>query len=168
MSGLDPEGEGRQAPPRLSPFAWLVFALGAIGLIGAVATDSAAVIGRHLRAPLLGSVEIVQALVVLAASAAIVAATLADEHASVRLLTERAPLWLQRTLDRIANIACALFFALLAVGSTWLMWDLRDGAEQTELLHIPLFWLRAFWLVCALTCCGAFIARAVSPKRGAA
>ena len=34
------------------------------------------------------------------------------------------------------------FFTALAVGSTWVAWDMRGGAEQSELLGIPYMPLR--------------------------
>lgn len=157
--------EGGQAPVVLAPYTRIVFVMGSLGLAGALVTDSVAVAGRHLQIPLLGSVELVQAFVVIAASAAMLAATLSGDHASVRVLTERMSETWRGRFDRIAAMAGALLFAALAVGSAWIMWDLRDGAEETELLRIPLVWLRAFWLVSAMACCGMFAARALAVKR---
>jgi Na+/proline symporter len=36
----------------------------------------------------------------------------------------------------------SVFFAALAFGSTWVAWDMRGGAEQSELLGIPYLPLR--------------------------
>ena len=68
------------ASDRASPFArWLdrvAFVVGSMGLLGAMSADALAVLGRHVGLPLLGSIEIVQACVVLVASAAMIGATL--------------------------------------------------------------------------------------------
>jgi hypothetical protein len=45
-------------------------------LLVAMATDTMAMLGRHLRLPLLGSIEIVQAAVLVAASGALLLATI--------------------------------------------------------------------------------------------
>jgi TRAP-type C4-dicarboxylate transport system permease small subunit len=43
-----------------------------------------------------------------------------------------------------------LLFAVFATGSTWVASELWSGFEQTELLGIPLRWLRAVWITAAL------------------
>jgi TRAP-type C4-dicarboxylate transport system permease small subunit len=144
-------------PPRLSWSARISFLIGVVGLIGAASADAIAVVGRHLRWPLLGSVEIVQACMVLTGGAAIVAATLAREHASVRVITDRLPRAAQGALARFANLAAALFVGVLTAGSAWIMWDLRDGAEHTEILGLPLVALRGFWVSCGVICTVLFV-----------
>jgi TRAP-type C4-dicarboxylate transport system permease small subunit len=149
---------------RLPLAAKVALAVGSVGLLGALATDAIAVAGRHVRIPLLGSVELVQAFVVIAASAAMVAATLAGGHAVVRIVTDRAPPPVRRILERAADLTGALFFGVLGAGSAWIMWDLRAGAESTELLEIPVGALRALWLISALVATGVFLRRAIRPR----
>lgn len=73
------------------------FALGAAGLLMGMSADAIAVLGRHVGFTLLGAIEVVQASVVLAASAAMVGATLSGAHARVHILIERlSPIWHQR------------------------------------------------------------------------
>src|SRR5690606_10682566 len=108
---------------RLPLAAKVVLGVGAVGLLGALGTDALAVAGRHLRVPLLGAVELVQAFVVIAASAAMLAATLARSHAAVRLVADRTPPPVRDLLARMADLAGAAFFAVLAAGSAWIMWD---------------------------------------------
>jgi TRAP-type C4-dicarboxylate transport system permease small subunit len=119
----------------------IAFFIGSLALMLAMSTDAIAVLGRHLGWPLLGSIEIVQACIVLAAAAAMVMATLHDAHARVHVLTERLPASWQRRL--------------------WLLGELWRGHEETELLHIPVRWLRLFWLCAALLIAGLFVVRAV-------
>jgi TRAP-type C4-dicarboxylate transport system permease small subunit len=157
-----------EAPPggraKASPAARAVLVLGGVGLLGAMATDSLAVIGRRLQLPVVGSVELVQAFVVLAASASIVLATLAHEHASVRVLFDRAPRRLRDGLRRVGDLLGACFFSALSAGSAWILWELRDGAEVTEVLGLPVMALRAVWLVSTLIVAAVYAARVF--KRG--
>src|SRR5690606_33989396 len=60
-------------------------------LLAAVAVDSLAMIGRQIRIPLLGSIEIVEAVVLFAAGGGLIIATLDGAHARVNLLLERLP-----------------------------------------------------------------------------
>src|ERR1700683_4759700 len=94
-----------------------LFYLGAAALLFAVAVDAIAVIGRHIGTPLLGSIELMQAAILIAASAAIVSATLVDKHAVVHLLIDRLPPRVRAIMDRVHAALCALFFAALAGGS---------------------------------------------------
>jgi TRAP-type C4-dicarboxylate transport system permease small subunit len=130
---------------------WL-FKIGGFALLFAMATDSVAVLGRHLGIPLLGSIEMVQAAMLVASSAAVVSATLAEKHAVVHLLVGRLSPRTQALLARVHSLFCAVFFAALACGSVWIAYDLRDGHEESELLRIPYAPLR---IVCILAMLGA-------------
>src|SRR5688572_28580413 len=68
---------------------WVAIAIGAAGLIGAAATDSIAVLGRHAGFGFLVSIELSQVFVCLAASGSIVVATLSATHATVYMVTDR-------------------------------------------------------------------------------
>ena len=130
--------------------ARLAYALGSLGLVAATASDALAVAGRHLGFRLIGSIEMVQAAVVVLASAAMLAVTIGHGHASVHMLTSRLRPTARTTLARIAALTSAAVFLLLAAGSTWILAELWHGHEQTELLHLPLRWLRLLWIVFAL------------------
>ena len=118
------------------PEAWL-FYLGAGALLIAMAADAIAVFGRHIGRPLLGSIEVMQAAILVASSAAIVSATMIDKHAVVHLLIDRLPARARRIMDRIHAALCAIFFSALVAGSIWIALDLRGGHEESELLQIP-------------------------------
>ena len=156
MSDLPGEGD-ETAPGRLANIAYFV---GGIGLLGATAADSLAVAGRHTGFHLLGSIELVQAMVVMLGASAMLIVTLADGHASVHILTERVSRPAAARLHRLAALLSGIAFLLLAAGSAWVAADLWHGFEFTELLHIPLRWLRLFWIIVALTIGGIFILRA--------
>jgi TRAP-type C4-dicarboxylate transport system permease small subunit len=137
------------APPGRGPAAWM-FYLGATALLFAVSTDAIAVLGRHLGLPLLGSIELVQAAMLVASSAAIVSATLAEKHAVVHLLIDRLSPGAQARMQRMHAALCAIFFILLAVGSIWIAHDLRGSHEQSEVLKIPYAPLRVISIAAVL------------------
>ena len=155
-SDLVPESNHVPAGP-IAKFAYL---LGSAGLLGATAADSLAVAGRHTGWHLLGSIELVQAAVVVLASAGMLAVTIGGGHASVHMVTERLSQRSAERLHRLAHLLSALVFLVLAAGSVWLLAELWDGHEQTELLHIPLRWLRLLWIVFAVLIAGYFFRNA--------
>jgi TRAP-type C4-dicarboxylate transport system permease small subunit len=133
------------ADPPKSLATRIAVTLGSIGLFGAMATDALAVLGRHTGFIVLGSIEIVQTMIVLLASAAVVLATLERSHAAVHILTERLVPSTAARLARLANIASAIIVAVLLAGALWLMADLWNAHERSELLHIPFRVLRAIF-----------------------
>jgi len=137
--------------------ARLTFVLGAVALLTAMVTDTVAVAGRHLGAPLLGSIEIVQTAMSIAGSSSIVGATLMGFHASIHVLTDRVSPSARLLLLVMANLLAAIFFAILSFGCAWIAWDLHDGQELTELLSLPLLPFRIF-VSCAFAVTGAAFA----------
>ncbi|WP_165356257.1 TRAP transporter small permease subunit [Sphingosinicella sp. BN140058] len=144
----DPPGAHSEAAA--GPLGRTAYWIGSAGLLIATAADAIAVAGRHTGFHLLGSIEVVQASVVLIASSAMVAATIVGAHASVHILTERLRPGTARRLARGAALLGTLLFLLIAAGSAWVASDLWSGFEQTELLGIPLRWLRLLWIAAAL------------------
>lgn len=106
-------------------------------LLAAVLVDTLAMIGRQVRVPLLGSIEIVEALVLIASAGALIIATLQNVHARVNLLFDRMPPNWRSKSRTLHAIATALFAAALLIGSLWVTADLWNGHEESELLHIP-------------------------------
>jgi TRAP-type transport system small permease protein len=143
-----------------------LFYLGAVALLFAMATDTLAVLGRHIGVPLWGSIELVQAGILIASSTAMLSATLAKKHAKVRILVNRLHggplLWLQWA----QALFSAVFFLALLVGSFWIFLDMRGAYEESELLHIPYTPLR---IICILSIFGvmlSFVRRLTeSPKQ---
>jgi TRAP-type C4-dicarboxylate transport system permease small subunit len=151
------------------PLSRVFFFVGAAGLLTAMASDATAVIGRHLGIPFLGSIELVQASVVLATSSAMIVATLVGAHATVHVLLDRLPARARGVLEVFGSLAGLACFALLASGSAWLAKDLWAGGERTELLGIPILPLRLFWCAAAFIVCCLFGLRAARVgKRGGA
>jgi TRAP-type C4-dicarboxylate transport system permease small subunit len=106
-------------------------------LLVAVAVDALAMIGRQVRIPLLGSIEIVQAAIVIASAGALIIATLDAAHARVNLLLDRVPARWRERLEQLHAIAAAVLHAALLTGTVWIAADLWQGNEESELLHIP-------------------------------
>jgi TRAP-type C4-dicarboxylate transport system permease small subunit len=86
--------------------------------------------------PLLGSIELVQAAVLVSASTSIVLATMAGRHAMVHLLLDRVGPRARAWLQRVNYGGAVLFFGALAAGSIWIVSELWSGQEETELLRI--------------------------------
>ena len=106
-------------------------------LLVAMLVDTLAMIGRQIGLPLIGSIELVQAAVLLAGSGALIVATLAAAHARVNLLLDRLPDRQRHWFERAHALAAALLFAALLAGSAWIAVDLWNGHEESELLRIP-------------------------------
>lgn len=158
-----------EAAPRgrvLTLLARASFLAGAAGLLLAMAVEAVAVLGRQLGFPVLGSIELVQACVVLMGSSALVGTTLQERHASVHLLTERLPPRPREGMRRLASAASAAFFALLVVGSLILVRDLWEGDERSELLGLPYAPLRLLFVASAALIVLLF-ARAAVMRRAA-
>ncbi len=143
---------------------WL-FYLGAAALLFAVAVDAIAVIGRHIGKPLLGSIELMQASILIASSVAIVSATLADKHAVVHLLIARLSPRVRAAMERFHAALCALFFLALTAGGVWIAHDLRAAHEESELLHIPYGPLRIVSIVSVAAVALIYAARIAKRRR---
>jgi TRAP-type C4-dicarboxylate transport system permease small subunit len=152
-------------PPAASGIAGtlarIAFVIGALGLLGTMAVDAAAVVGRHVHVPLLGSIELSEACIVWMASAALLCTTLERGHASVHIVTERVPLRVRRVLERGANVLSAAFFAVLVCGSALVLSDLWNGDERSELLGIPILPLRLVFCASASGVVATFVAHAL-------
>ena len=128
-----------------------LFYLGSFALLSAMTVDAVAVLGRHIGIPLPGSIELVQAAILLASSVAMLSATLADKHARVHFVVNHLKGGPLVMLKRIQAVFGVLFFGALAAGSIWIFMDLWDGFEESEVLHIPFAPLR---IVCILSVLG--------------
>ena len=142
---------------------WL-FYVGAAGLLFAIGADAVAVLGRHLGIPLLGSIELMQAAILLASSAAIVLATVAKKHAVVHLLIDRLSPRRRSVMERVHALLSAIFFAALSIGSVWIAFELRNGHEQSELLRIPFAPLRIVSIVAVLAVTAIYLVRAFGKR----
>jgi TRAP-type C4-dicarboxylate transport system permease small subunit len=132
-----------------------IFYVGATALLAAMGIDTLAVIGRHSGVSLLGSIELVQAAMLLASSAALVAATLQRQHASVHLLIDRLPPRLRRVAAVFGLLLSGVFFLCLAGGSMWIASDMWGAREASDLLKIPYAPLRLASIVSLLTVAAA-------------
>lgn len=138
---------------------WLVL-IGGGALLLAMAADFIAVIGRHTGMPLLGSIELVQASVLVSACVAMVVATLARCHAVVHLLVDRTAPPLRTWLIRANRLFSALMFLALFAGSLWIAADMWGGHEESEILRIPFAPLHLVAILSCLGVAGLFLRQA--------
>ena len=120
----------------------LMIWVGGAALIAATAVDTLAVIGRQVGMPLRGSIELVQAAVLVAGSIALIAATLGDRHARVRILVDRLGDRLKFSVDRSSDLLTALFLIAVLAGSLWLAVELWPGHETSEVVGVQWRWMR--------------------------
>lgn len=120
----------------------MIVIVGGCALLGAMLADFLAVIGRQIGVPLLGSIEIVQMLVGVSGSIALVVATLKDSHAVVRLVLANVSARTAALMQRVNAVGAVVFFLALAAGSAWITREMWNGFEETELLLLPLRPLR--------------------------
>ena len=132
--------------------AWAFALFGGVALLGAMAADFIAVIGRHTGFSLLGAIEIVQALVLISGSIAIVIATYERSHAVVHLLVDRLAPGPKLWFGRINALFSMLFFIAATFGSGWIAIDMIGAHEVSELLDIPMLPLRLLCALCAAIC----------------
>jgi TRAP-type C4-dicarboxylate transport system permease small subunit len=153
--------------PEGKPNGWFraaAMAVGSAGLLCAMATDALSVAGRHFGFTVLGAIEIFQVCIVVAATSAIVIATLDAGHARVRIVLERLQPNAVLGLERLADGLGAVIFLGLAGGSAWLVTDLWGGHELTEVLGLPLRWFRLVWVAGCLTCAALFATHVVERR----
>jgi TRAP-type C4-dicarboxylate transport system permease small subunit len=142
------EPEVQPAKPADPLWVRTLVSIGGAALLGAMATDAAAVTGRHLGLPFLGAIEIVQAMVLTSGAVALVIATFLKMHACVHLLTERLPASVSGLLMRLGALFSAAFFASVLAGSFWIFADMRGAYEESEILHLAIWPMRVVIMIC--------------------
>ena len=111
--------------------------LGGIALLAATAIDTLAVIGRHLGIPVTGSIELMQAAVLVSGALGLTIATIVQSHARVRLFVDRLSPAGQAIADKVSDTLSLIFFLALLIGSAWISIDLWDAHEKSEILGVP-------------------------------
>lgn len=150
------------APP--GRVAQAVLLAGGLALLAGGGIDFVSVLGRHLGRPLLGSIEIVQLCVVIAASTSLLAATLGRAHATVHVLVERLPPGQRRFAARMGALVGSLLFFALFAGSVWVLTDVWAGDERSDLLGLPILPFRILWCAVALVTALVFLVQALRPN----
>lgn len=134
----------------MSKLATYAIWTGGLALLAATAIDTVAVIGRHIGLPLEGSIELMQAAVLVSGALGIVMSSLDDAHARVKLVVDRLPARWRGVADRVSDLLSVLFVAALLAGSAWIALDLIGAHEQSELVGVPWWLLRLVANVCLL------------------
>lgn len=128
----------------------MVVIIGGCALLAATMIDTLAVIGRHIGLPIRGSIELMQAMVLISGATSIVLATLAGTHPRVKVIVDRLSGMTRDIFDRASTLMTAIFFLLLLCGSVWLSIDLWSSHEMSEVLGVPWRWMRLFANVCLI------------------
>lgn len=131
--------------------------IGGTALLAAMAIDVIAVIGRAIRVPLLGSIELVQVVVGVSGALAMLVATLHKRHAKVLIIFNRLGPRSAQAVGRFNAVCGALFFLGLLAGSLWLLADLWYSFEESELWRIPYRPLRILIGAALTGVCGVFL-----------
>ncbi len=139
--------------------------LGGIALLAATAIDTLAVIGRHVGLPPTGSIELMQAAVLVSGGLGLVVATATQSHARVRLLVDRLSPAGRIIADKFSDALSLLFFCALLIGSTWLSADLWNAHEVSEILGVPWRLLRLFANLCLVIAAANLTLRIVRKTR---
>lgn len=151
-----------EASPRVLRILAIV---GGIALMTAMAVDVTAVIMRQIGWRLFGSIELVQAAVVISAATGMVLATVYRTHAIVHVVVENLSDRPKRIMLRVANLFAALMFAALATGIGWTVLLHWGDFEQSELLGIPYTPLRIILTVACATIAVIFTWHAIQGDR---
>ena len=137
---------------------------GGAALLAATVIDTLAVIGRQIGFPLHGSIELIQAAVLVAGGLALIAATVAGQHARVHLLVDRLRAG-RRAAEFGSDLLTAIFFGCLLAGSAWLSLDLWRSHEISEIVGVPWRWLRMFANLCLLAAIGVVLRQSLKGHR---
>lgn len=143
--------------------AWLIVVAG-IPLLLAMLVEFIAVLGRNTGWSFVGSIELMQVMILLSSSGALIAATMSRSHAKVTILSRRISGRSGRILRTVVALGGAIFFFSLAAGSAWILIDMWHSHEQSELLGLPYLPLR-FVVVGSTLLVGCLYARRIFVDR---
>ncbi len=146
---------------------WQKFAVlvGGAALLAATFIDTIAVIGRHIGFPLSGSIELMQAVVLVSGGIGLVIATAEGSHARVRLLVDRLEGGRRLLADRFSDALTLIFLLVLLAGASWILADLWDAHERSEVIGVPWLALRIFANLCLLAGSLVLLARIFGKAR---
>lgn len=159
--------EGRDdasSEPHLSRTGIVLGGLGGILLLSMMGLTVCDVIGRYLfNAPIVGATELTEILLCAVIFLGLGAVSLAQDHVTVDLLTEKMP----KRSEPLREALTGLLSAVILMVVSWRIWVYADQiggyGGQTTNLHIPLAPLGYFCAICAL--CGAIITALIPLRR---
>jgi TRAP-type C4-dicarboxylate transport system permease small subunit len=122
--------------------------LGGLALLAAAMIDTCAVAARNANMGFHGSIELIQAAVLIAGAIGLVVAVGSRTYARVHLLTERVSAGGKIWMERVATLMVATFFLCILGGSAWIAADLWGGQELSEVMGVPWRWMRLFANLC--------------------
>lgn len=140
--------------------------VGGMALLAATMIDTLAVIGRHVGLPLTGSIELMQAAVLLSGGISLVVAAIERSHAHVSLVVDRLPAGGRFWAGKLADVLTLLFFLALLAGSLWLQFDLWNAHERSEIIGVPWRALRLVANICLALTALILLRRIVARRAG--
>lgn len=111
--------------------------IGGVALLLATGIDTLAVLCRYLGFPINGSIEMMQAVVLVSGVVALVMSTWEDSHARVHLLLDLVGPRTKALAHRLSDLSTLAFLAALLSGSAWLAADMWYGFEHSEIVGVP-------------------------------
>jgi TRAP-type C4-dicarboxylate transport system permease small subunit len=117
--------------------------LGSIGILMIFATmfmNAYDVVGRALRKPFLGNIEISQVVLGVMILLGLGYVQTEKAHISIDFVFKRLPRWTQKTLDIVTPLLCLSLASLAAWVSIDFVMDAKASGEYTDNLRIPI-WL---------------------------
>lgn len=122
--------------------ARVLFIIGAIALCALFLLMFGDIVGRLFNAPIKGTVEVGEYLLVALVFLSLAFAQLKGAHVRAEILVERFP-WKLRTIVNILVLSLAtVFFAVMArqiAGRAYLDWVAKSVLSLTE-VHLPIWW----------------------------
>lgn len=120
-----------------TPFMTALIWFGGAALLLVTLIETLSVIAPFFGMSFLGSIEIVEALVLMSGAVGILMASLMQNHARVHLVLDHLPPVLRNYLNSFAFVVSAVFFLACLGGSIFNWVVTRSHFEQSDVLQIP-------------------------------
>ena len=138
--------------------ALLAFALMAVSLLADVISR------RIFMTGLIGATEVAVIGMVAVAMFGIGVATDHGAHLRPRLFDRLIPAGLEPVMVRLSSLVTALFFAVFAALSGWMVWESVILGDRTEILRLPIWTLQAIIFIAFATNMIRFLIYAIRPE----
>jgi TRAP-type transport system small permease protein len=144
---------------------WAVILIGSLALLAELVLVFASAVLRNMGVALPGTIEIVEVIIAVIASMAILMTTLAGRHAIIRLVIDRVRRGSHRLLNAFTHLCGAFYWGLLAVGTAWIIAEVWGKQEATMLVEIPVVPFRLVFLAACISILVLLLVRAFADLR---
>lgn len=164
ITDVQEERDGASSEHHLTWTGLILGSLGGVLLVCMMGLTVCDVIGRYLfNAPIVGATELTEVLLCAVIFMGLGAVSLAEDHVTVDLLTDKFPEKTQPLRQACTGVFSGAILAVVA----WRIWVYADQiggyGGQTTNLHIPIAPLGYFCAICAIV--GAIITTVLPLKR---